>query len=47
MGEEEREKQRRPNFGIELIIKPSIILDKPTTGLDASTANAVMLLLSR
>ncbi|XP_072050764.1 broad substrate specificity ATP-binding cassette transporter ABCG2-like isoform X2 [Amphiura filiformis] len=40
--------RKRTNIGMELIIKPSILfLDEPTTGLDASTANAVMLLLSR
>jgi ABC-type Mn2+/Zn2+ transport system ATPase subunit len=33
---------------MELIIKPSILfLDEPTTGLDSSTANAVMTLLAR
>jgi len=33
---------------MELIIQPSVLfLDEPTTGLDASTANAVMLLLQK
>jgi len=38
--------RKRTNIGMELIIKPAILfLDEPTTGLDASTANAVMSLL--
>lgn len=38
--------RKRCNVGMELIIAPGILfLDEPTTGLDASTANAVMLLL--
>ncbi|KAJ8022612.1 ATP-binding cassette sub-family G member 2 [Holothuria leucospilota] len=40
--------RKRTNIGMELIIKPSVLfLDEPTTGLDASTANAVMHLLAR
>ncbi|XP_070544521.1 broad substrate specificity ATP-binding cassette transporter ABCG2-like isoform X2 [Ptychodera flava] len=40
--------RKRTNIGMELIIQPSVLfLDEPTTGLDASTANAVMLLLYR
>ncbi|XP_072038572.1 broad substrate specificity ATP-binding cassette transporter ABCG2-like isoform X1 [Amphiura filiformis] len=40
--------RKRTNIGMELIIKPSVLfLDEPTTGLDASTANAVMLLLAK
>lgn len=39
--------RKRTNIGMELIIKPSVLfLDEPTTGLDASTANAVMGLLA-
>jgi len=38
--------RKRTNIGMELIISPAILfLDEPTTGLDASTANAVMALL--
>ncbi|XP_077867359.1 broad substrate specificity ATP-binding cassette transporter ABCG2-like [Saccoglossus kowalevskii] len=40
--------RKRTNIGMELIIQPSVLfLDEPTTGLDASTANAVILLLKR
>lgn len=40
--------RKRTNIGMELIISPPVLfLDEPTTGLDASTANAVMLLLYR
>ncbi|KAM9580872.1 broad substrate specificity ATP-binding cassette transporter ABCG2 isoform 2-T3 [Guaruba guarouba] len=40
--------RKRTNIGMELIIDPDILfLDEPTTGLDASTANAVLLLLER
>ncbi|XP_038060930.1 broad substrate specificity ATP-binding cassette transporter ABCG2-like isoform X2 [Patiria miniata] len=40
--------RKRTNVGMELITKPTVLfLDEPTTGLDASTANAVMLLLSK
>uniref|UniRef100_A0A3Q3MNJ4 Broad substrate specificity ATP-binding cassette transporter ABCG2 n=1 Tax=Mastacembelus armatus TaxID=205130 RepID=A0A3Q3MNJ4_9TELE len=40
--------RKRTNIGMELIIDPSVLfLDEPTTGLDASTANAVLLLLKR
>jgi len=40
--------RKRTNIGMELIIKPDILfLDEPTTGLDSSTARAVMLLLQR
>ncbi|KAK7113491.1 broad substrate specificity ATP-binding cassette transporter ABCG2-like isoform X2 [Littorina saxatilis] len=40
--------RKRCNIGMELIIQPPVLfLDEPTTGLDASTANAVMLLLQK
>ncbi|ELU16058.1 hypothetical protein CAPTEDRAFT_155979 [Capitella teleta] len=40
--------RKRCNIGMELIISPSFLfLDEPTTGLDASTANAVLLILHR
>ncbi|ELW67474.1 ATP-binding cassette sub-family G member 2 [Tupaia chinensis] len=40
--------RKRTSIGIELITDPSILfLDEPTTGLDSSTANAVLLLLKR
>ena len=40
--------RKRCNIGMELIIQPSVLfLDEPTTGLDASTANAVLLLLQK
>ena len=40
--------RKRTNIGMELIIKPAILfLDEPTTGLDDSTAKAVMSLLHR
>ncbi|XP_077999180.1 broad substrate specificity ATP-binding cassette transporter ABCG2-like [Glandiceps talaboti] len=40
--------RKRTNIGMELIIQPGVLfLDEPTTGLDASTANAVMLLLKK
>ncbi|CAH2301370.1 ATP-binding cassette sub-family G member 2 isoform X1 [Pelobates cultripes] len=40
--------RKRTNIGMELIINPNVLfLDEPTTGLDASTANAVLLLLKR
>nr|XP_057923955.1 broad substrate specificity ATP-binding cassette transporter ABCG2-like [Doryrhamphus excisus]XP_057923956.1 broad substrate specificity ATP-binding cassette transporter ABCG2-like [Doryrhamphus excisus] len=40
--------RKRTNIGMELIINPSVLfLDEPTTGLDASTANFVLLLLKR
>ncbi|GFS06723.1 ATP-binding cassette sub-family G member 2-like [Elysia marginata] len=40
--------RKRCNIGMELIISPPVLfLDEPTTGLDASTANAVMNLLKR
>ncbi|XP_048365495.1 broad substrate specificity ATP-binding cassette transporter ABCG2-like isoform X1 [Sphaerodactylus townsendi] len=40
--------RKRTNIGMELITDPSVLfLDEPTTGLDASTANAVLLLLKR
>ncbi len=35
--------RKRTNIGMELIID----LDEPTTGLDASTANSVLMLLKR
>ncbi len=38
--------RKRTNIGMELIISPPVLfLDEPTTGLDASTANAVIKLL--
>uniref|UniRef100_A0A8C6WPL4 ATP-binding cassette, sub-family G (WHITE), member 2a n=1 Tax=Neogobius melanostomus TaxID=47308 RepID=A0A8C6WPL4_9GOBI len=40
--------RKRTNIGMELIIDPSVLfLDEPTTGLDASTACSVLLLLKR
>ncbi|XP_056136055.1 broad substrate specificity ATP-binding cassette transporter ABCG2-like isoform X1 [Lampris incognitus] len=40
--------RKRTIIGMELIIDPSVLfLDEPTTGLDASTANSVLLLLKR
>uniref|UniRef100_A0A8C3M6J7 ABC transporter domain-containing protein n=1 Tax=Geospiza parvula TaxID=87175 RepID=A0A8C3M6J7_GEOPR len=40
--------RKRTNIGMELITDPAILfLDEPTTGLDSSTANAVLLLLKR
>ncbi|XP_051939618.1 broad substrate specificity ATP-binding cassette transporter ABCG2-like isoform X2 [Hippocampus zosterae] len=40
--------KKRTNIGMELIIDPPVLfLDEPTTGLDASTANSVLLLLRR
>ncbi|XP_041364634.1 broad substrate specificity ATP-binding cassette transporter ABCG2-like [Gigantopelta aegis] len=40
--------RKRTNIGMELIISPPVLfLDEPTTGLDASTASSVMLLLKR
>ncbi|NXH68814.1 ABCG2 protein, partial [Hydrobates tethys] len=40
--------RKRTNIGMELITDPAILfLDEPTTGLDASTANAVLRLLKR
>ncbi|NWQ64175.1 ABCG2 protein, partial [Neopipo cinnamomea] len=40
--------RKRTNIGMELVMDPAILfLDEPTTGLDASTANAVVLLLRR
>lgn len=40
--------RKRTNIGMELIIDPSVLfLDEPTTGLDASTAHSVLLLLKR
>ncbi|KAJ8008539.1 hypothetical protein DPEC_G00105930 [Dallia pectoralis] len=40
--------RKRTNIGMELIINPTVLfLDEPTTGLDASTANSVLLLLKR
>ncbi|PIK50797.1 putative ATP-binding cassette sub-family G member 2 isoform X2 [Apostichopus japonicus] len=39
--------RKRTNIGMELVIKPRVLfLDEPTTGLDASTANAVIHLLA-
>ncbi|XP_028273746.1 ATP-binding cassette sub-family G member 2-like [Parambassis ranga] len=40
--------RKRTNIGMELIIDPAVLfLDEPTTGLDASMANSVLLLLKR
>ena len=40
--------KKRTCIAAELITSPSVLfLDEPTTGLDASTANAVMILLKR
>ncbi|CAL8400675.1 unnamed protein product [Boreogadus saida] len=40
--------RKRTNIGMELIMDPSVLfLDEPTTGLDSSTANSVLLLLKR
>lgn len=40
--------RKRCNVGMELITTPGVLfLDEPTTGLDASTANSVMLNLKR
>ncbi|XP_016058719.1 PREDICTED: ATP-binding cassette sub-family G member 2-like [Miniopterus natalensis] len=40
--------RKRTSIGMELITNPSILfLDEPTTGLDSSTANAVLSLLKR
>uniref|UniRef100_A0A8C2WI56 Broad substrate specificity ATP-binding cassette transporter ABCG2 n=1 Tax=Cyclopterus lumpus TaxID=8103 RepID=A0A8C2WI56_CYCLU len=40
--------RKKTNIGMELITDPSVLfLDEPTTGLDASTANSVLLLLKR
>uniref|UniRef100_A0A3Q2ZJB6 ABC-type xenobiotic transporter n=1 Tax=Kryptolebias marmoratus TaxID=37003 RepID=A0A3Q2ZJB6_KRYMA len=40
--------RKRTNIGMELVIDPAVLfLDEPTTGLDASTANSVLMLLKR
>lgn len=40
--------RKRCNIGMELIISPPVLfLDEPTTGLDANTANTVLLFLRR
>lgn len=40
--------RKRTNIGMELILSPSVLfLDEPTTGLDANTANTVMLILAK
>uniref|UniRef100_A0A8C2JSR8 ATP-binding cassette, sub-family G (WHITE), member 2a n=2 Tax=Cyprinus carpio TaxID=7962 RepID=A0A8C2JSR8_CYPCA len=40
--------RKRTSIGMELIFDPSVLfLDEPTTGLDASTANSVLMLLKR
>uniref|UniRef100_A0A673N8M8 ATP-binding cassette, sub-family G (WHITE), member 2a n=1 Tax=Sinocyclocheilus rhinocerous TaxID=307959 RepID=A0A673N8M8_9TELE len=39
--------RKRTNIGMELIIDPPVLfLDEPTTGLDASTANSVLMLMA-
>ena len=38
--------RKRVNIGMEMILDPPILfLDEPTTGLDANTANSLVLLL--
>lgn len=38
--------RKRVNVGMEMILNPPILfLDEPTTGLDANTANSIVLLL--
>ncbi|XP_019411848.1 PREDICTED: ATP-binding cassette sub-family G member 2-like [Crocodylus porosus] len=40
--------RKRTNIGMELITEPPVLfLDEPTTGLDSSTANAVLILLNK
>ncbi|KAF5890618.1 ABC transporter G family member 2, partial [Clarias magur] len=40
--------RKRTSIGMEMIIDPAVLfLDEPTTGLDASTASSVLLLLKR
>ncbi|KAL1249256.1 hypothetical protein QQF64_020261, partial [Cirrhinus molitorella] len=40
--------RKRTSIGMEMIIDPPVLfLDEPTTGLDASTANSVLMLLKR
>ncbi|XP_059165208.1 broad substrate specificity ATP-binding cassette transporter ABCG2-like isoform X2 [Physella acuta] len=40
--------RKRCNIGMELIISPPVLfLDEPTTGLDANTANTVLMFLKR
>ncbi|XP_012936225.1 broad substrate specificity ATP-binding cassette transporter ABCG2 [Aplysia californica] len=40
--------RKRCNIGMELIISPPVLfLDEPTTGLDANTANSVLMFLRR
>ncbi|XP_052450752.1 broad substrate specificity ATP-binding cassette transporter ABCG2-like [Carassius gibelio] len=40
--------RKRTSIGMELIIDPPVLfLDEPTTGLDASTANSVLMLLKK
>ncbi|KAJ7327149.1 hypothetical protein JRQ81_016908 [Phrynocephalus forsythii] len=40
--------RKRTSIGLELITHPTVLfLDEPTTGLDASTANAVLMLLKK
>ncbi|XP_009874487.1 PREDICTED: ATP-binding cassette sub-family G member 2-like [Apaloderma vittatum] len=40
--------RKRTSIGMELITEPPVLfLDEPTTGLDASTANAVLMLLKK
>ncbi|XP_067156094.1 broad substrate specificity ATP-binding cassette transporter ABCG2-like isoform X2 [Apteryx mantelli] len=40
--------RKRTNIGMELITEPPVLfLDEPTTGLDSSTANAVLFLLKK
>ena len=40
--------RKRTNIGMELVTSPKVLfLDEPTTGLDASTAGAVMALVQQ
>ncbi|KAJ1218778.1 hypothetical protein NDU88_006353 [Pleurodeles waltl] len=40
--------RKRTAIGMEIITDPAVLfLDEPTTGLDSSTSNAVLLLLKR
>ena len=38
--------RKRVNIGMEMVLDPPVLfLDEPTTGLDANTANSLVLLL--